>query len=105
MFRKVVQAASQATTRAPLSRRGFLGRLGRSAMVTAGALGTVLAFAGRAHARKPYVASCCGRQGTCKRPAQGCLLQNACASGAYGGAFYCIWSCPGYPLPVYSQCK
>jgi hypothetical protein len=48
MFDKVSQAAEKAATN--VSRRAFLGRLGKGALTTAGVLGAMLAFGGKAQA-------------------------------------------------------
>jgi hypothetical protein len=48
MFDKVSQAAEKVATN--VSRRAFLGRLGKGALATAGVLGGMLAFAGEAKA-------------------------------------------------------
>ena len=46
MFEKIGQAAETLATRVSLSRRGFFGRLGASALVAAGAVGSLLLTAG-----------------------------------------------------------
>ncbi len=56
MFEKVSQAAERVAT--GLSRRGFLGRLGRGALGVAAALGGVLALPGQARAAGGRC--CCG---------------------------------------------
>jgi hypothetical protein len=48
MFDKLGQAAERLATH--VSRRAFLGRLGKGALVMAGVLGSVLAFGGKAQA-------------------------------------------------------
>ena len=49
MFDKVSQAAEKLATH--VSRRDFLGRVGRGALVFAGAMGALLAFPGLGHAK------------------------------------------------------
>jgi hypothetical protein len=55
MFDKVGQAAERLATH--VSRRAFFGRLGQRALATAGALGGMLAFGGKAQA---YILWCGG---------------------------------------------
>jgi hypothetical protein len=50
MFEKLSRAAEKAAAGVGTSRRGFLGQLGRAALVAAAAAGGVLATAGRASA-------------------------------------------------------
>jgi len=57
MFDKVSQAAERLATH--VSRRAFLGRLGQGALATAGVLGGMLAFGGKAQA---YILWCGGVQ-------------------------------------------
>jgi hypothetical protein len=91
MFEKVSQAAERLATR--VSRRDFLGRLGKSALALAGALGGVLAFSGRALAQRAPWASCCpGRD------------KVACFSGPSAGP-YCQWLCPGATTYTYTTCS
>jgi hypothetical protein len=79
MFEKISQLAEQAATSA--SRREFLGRFGRGAMVMAAAMGGLLAMPAVSHAGKPVcsvthscfacagkpVGSPCGVKGSCKK--------------------------------------
>jgi hypothetical protein len=51
MFEKIGRAAEQVASGVGVSRRGFLGRLGRAALVTAGALAGLLVRPGGAPAR------------------------------------------------------
>jgi hypothetical protein len=44
MFEKISRAAERTASSVSLSRRGFLGRLGRTALVAAGVVGGLLAF-------------------------------------------------------------
>jgi hypothetical protein len=57
MFDKVSQAAERLATH--VSRRAFLGRLGQGALATAGVLGGMLAFGGKAQA---YILWCGGHR-------------------------------------------
>jgi hypothetical protein len=50
MFEKVGRLAETAANKVSVSRRGFLGRLGRGALVTAGVVGGLLALSGKAQA-------------------------------------------------------
>jgi hypothetical protein len=78
MFDKVSQAAEKLATH--VSRRAFLGRLGQGALATAGVLGGLLAFGGKAQA---YILWCGGVQ---------CLPGQMCAWNRL-----CYW--PGKHLP------
>lgn len=73
MFEKISQAAETLATRASMSRRGFLGRLGESALVAAGAVGGLLLTAEdvRAGAR-----NCC-QTGKCP-PGKACVSGCRC---------------------------
>jgi hypothetical protein len=57
MFEKVGRLAEAAATKVSLSRRGFLGRLGRGALALTGVLGGLLALPKDARAGGSYV--CC----------------------------------------------
>jgi hypothetical protein len=61
MFEKISQAAETLATRASLSRRGFLGRLGQGALVAAGAVGGLLLKAGDV----PAASGNCCQTGRC----------------------------------------
>jgi hypothetical protein len=70
MFERLKRRAEGEATKLAASRRGFLGRVGRGALVTAGALGALLAAPGPARAGhhinfKKCMASCCGTDGFC----------------------------------------
>jgi hypothetical protein len=55
MFEKISRAAETVATRVSLSRRGFLGRLGKTALGAAGVLGGLLVLTNKAQAaRKLY---------------------------------------------------
>jgi hypothetical protein len=68
MFDKLGQAAEKLATH--VSRRAFLGRLGKGALVAASVLGSVLAFGGKAQAVP------------CPPPSRRCGL-NCCPAGTY----------------------
>jgi hypothetical protein len=57
MFEKIGRLAEAAATNVSVSRRGFLGQLGRGALVVAGAVGGLLVFSRDALAAGSYV--CC----------------------------------------------
>src|SRR3990172_10028491 len=83
MFEKFNQIAEQAATNA--SRRQFLGRLGRSALAAAAALGGVLALGNIAHGG-PVVAACGpSSQIACrgKKPGDRCNLNHHIGVCAY----------------------
>jgi len=85
MFERIGRAAERAASEAGQSRRGFLGVLGRRAVVAAGAACGVLAAARPARAR-PHCYDCgytCGdgstysffgSDGGCPKPQPGCRL-------------------------------
>jgi len=56
MFEKIGQAAEKAARKVGVSRRGFLGRLGKAALASAAALGAVLLLPG--HVRAGRVCQC-----------------------------------------------
>jgi hypothetical protein len=89
MFDKVGQAAESLATH--VSRRGFMGSLGKGALALAGVLGGVLAFSGRAQAQSGWVKCCGGRH-------------VACGSGPPGGSPHCQWLCPGATTYTYTPC-
>ena len=74
MFDKVSQAAEQVAIN--VSRRAFMGRLGQGALATAGVLGTMLVFGGKAGATGP------------------CAY---CSKGS--------WCCQGFPVGYYCSPK
>jgi hypothetical protein len=85
MFDKVGQAAESLATH--VSRRGFMGSLGKGALALAGVLGGVLAFASDARARSPGRGSpCCSGLGFCYTPGGSCTLVSQSCSG-------CVWNC------------
>ena len=63
MFEKVCQIAEQAATN--VSRRGFLGRFGKGALMAAGALGAILASPGDASAGRRIKACGPNTTGSC----------------------------------------
>ena len=68
MFERIGRAAETVATRASLSRRGFLGRLGQGAVVAAGAVGGLLLTAGDVRASYSdccKTGKCPGRNYTC----------------------------------------
>ena len=94
MFEKVGRLAEAAATKVSLSRRGFLGRLGRGALALTGVLGGLLALPKDARAGSGYV--CC--QWKCSRPHGSSYKRNLCYppgttcspfpySCSYGGVF------------------
>ena len=73
MFEKISQVAETFATRASLSRRGFLGRLGEGALVAAGAVGGLLLTAGDVHGS---ARNCC-QTGKCP-PGKACVSGCRC---------------------------
>jgi hypothetical protein len=59
MFEKITQAAEKAASSIGVSRRGFLGRLGRAALGGAVTLGGVLLLPDDAKAGRGHVCVCC----------------------------------------------
>jgi hypothetical protein len=88
MFAKVSEVAERLATR--VSRRSFLGRLGKGALALAGALGGVLAFSSDARAGRPLYVCCNGvdRGYYCGPPNKGCTPISLTCSG-------CVWRCGG----------
>jgi hypothetical protein len=86
MFEKVSQIAEQAATN--VSRRQFLGRFGKGALMLAAALGATLALPGVAHAGR----NCCPRGTHCRRPAKRCRLAY-CEPGRNEDSVRCWWAC------------
>jgi hypothetical protein len=78
MFDKISEAAERVATN--VSRRAFLGRLGKGALATAGVLGGVLAFASEAKA------------GTCTQPWH-CQFGAICCCGQ------CVYPRRGFRCP------
>lgn len=78
MLKKLNQAAEHAAKN--VSRRGFLGSLGRSAIAAAGALGAMLVPRGEAAAGRP------GGATKCPRGYQKCKSIDR----LYGWYFYCV---------------
>jgi hypothetical protein len=92
MFDKMSQAAEKLAT--ALSRRSFVGSLGRWAGATALGLAGVLTTATTAHAA-PTAACCHGLR--CVRPARHCILMANCLSCSpfANCTYYCTWNCRG----------
>jgi hypothetical protein len=70
MFESLKRRAEAEATKLAASRRGFLGRVGRGALVTAGALGALLAAPDPARADnhgqiKKCIKACCDECGCC----------------------------------------
>jgi hypothetical protein len=88
MFEKIGRLAETAATKVSLSRRGFLGRLGRGALTAAAGLGGLLVLSNKARAGKHYLYHCFYRQ----RPVKACAYLCFGVDGAYCGgcpAFKC----------------
>jgi hypothetical protein len=71
MFEKLTRQAESVATGLSVSRRGFLGRAGRGAIATAGALGVLLAAPGKARAGNHQFVKCmhdCCANGFCNTP-------------------------------------
>ena|SRR5688572_32879730 len=79
MLEKVSQLAEQAATN--VSRRQFLGLLGRGAMVVAAAAGGLLALPGAAHAKRPPRACDANSSSSCL----GRNVGDVCFTGPYTG--------------------
>ena len=82
MFDKVGQAAESLATH--VSRRGFMGSLGRGALAVAGALAGVLALSSDARAGRPLFVCCSTFK--CAPPEGRCLPLSLSCSG-------CVWDC------------
>jgi hypothetical protein len=80
MFEKIVRAAEKAAD--GVSRRAFLGGLGKAALGAAAALGAVLAFPGVAPAQAAGSVYCC-------------IQPKGPKSGPGGCRPSCQWLCPG----------
>jgi hypothetical protein len=94
MFEKIGQLAETAATNVSLSRRGFLGQLGRGALVIAGAMGGLLSVIAPVQARGGRQ-TCCGGS-HCSPPHGGCVWTGEfCNGGGYPVAGSCFWDCPG----------
>jgi hypothetical protein len=90
MFEKVGRLAEAAATSASVSRRGFLGRLGRGALVTAGVLGGLLAIPRDARASdglRNCINRCC--EATCGKGDKTCSCDPT--GNAYSSCYFtCI---------------
>ena len=75
MFEKIGRAAEKVATGVGTSRRGFLGQLGRAAVVAAVAAGGVLASAGRVSAVHPC--HCCSSPYGCAPGDAACVTRCA----------------------------
>lgn len=92
MIKKINSLAQQTATN--VSRRQFLGRLGKSGAAAVMAAGGFLAASGAAQAgRRGNKNSCCPQGWACAKPAgqKGCRLLG-CFSG---GGPTCTWECKG----------
>ena len=89
MFDRVSEAAEKLAT--TVSRREFMGRLGRSAAVVAGVLGGLCAAPKLAEAGSPkgYV-TCCNKNytGACSPPMKNSVIVSYDCGG-------CVWKCQG----------
>lgn len=104
MFEKVSQIAEQAAASA--SRRQFLGRLGRGAVVATAAVAGWLAFPNLAEAADNLTRRCClgsrqGGAGRCRVPGSGCTLVGSCYR-VRSRSPLCVWNCSG--STVYTGC-
>ena len=99
MIDKVGRLAERVATN--VSRRGFLGRLGRRALALAAAVGGLLALPAAAHAAH---VPCCNNVGKCKPPHghPNCLLINSCVNCPSGTGKCCQWACVG--LTFFTPC-
>ena len=79
MFEKIGRAAEKVATGVGTSRRGFLGQLGRAAVVAAVAAGAVLASPGRASAGgNPKTCQKCCKKSPNPTLCYGYCLANGC---------------------------
>jgi hypothetical protein len=89
MFERIGRLAERAATGVSVSRRGFLGRLGRGALVTAGVLGGLLAIPTGARASdglQNCINRCC--EATCGKG------DKKCSCDPTGNAYSsCYFSC------------
>jgi hypothetical protein len=92
MFDRVSEAAERLAR--SVSRREFMGRLGRSATVIAAVLGGLCAAPklaqGGGGGPKLARAACCGNSGVCVAPTPHCVLVSADCSPSG-----CVWNCRG----------
>ena len=72
MFEKIGRLAERAASKVSVSRRGFLGRLGKAALGAAGVVGGLSALAGRAQAGQNNLYLC---EYTHKSATRNCYLQ------------------------------
>ena len=86
MFEKIGRLAETAATGVSVSRRAFLGRLGKGGLAVAGVLAGALAFPGQARAggSGDCIGRCC--EATCGKGDTRC----SCDPSIYG---ICYWSC------------
>jgi hypothetical protein len=104
MFEKIGRLAEQAATRVGVSRRGFLGRLGQSALAVVGVLGGLAATAATARVGNgSYV--CC--KWHCHRPGSGtfsfCYPPGSTCSGV-NNPCYAGWSLSQTTVNSCNQC-
>jgi hypothetical protein len=80
MLEKVTRLAEKAASRAGLSRRGFLERIGQGALALAGVVGGALAIprAARAGAKVCTNNGQCGRHQYCSKPTADCGGNGTC---------------------------
>jgi hypothetical protein len=81
MFDKIGRLAEQAANKVSVSRRGFLGRLGRTALAAAGVVGGLSTMTGRAQARGNNLYLCAYRD----KGGRGCIGCGAPAVQICGG--------------------
>lgn len=88
MFERLFEIAERSATRA--SRRQFLGRLGRGALVAAGAVSGFLAFGAEAQAgKRPQVCSTDSPAGQCRGRVEGHVCGTPSRPGRCVGAPDC----------------
>ena len=84
MFEKIGRLAERAANNVSVSRRGFLGRLGKAAVGAASVVGGLSALAGRAQAGQNILYLC---EYTRKSASRDCYLRG-------GGSFQSCGGCP-----------
>ena len=90
MFEKIGRLAERAASKVSVSRRGFLGRLGKAALGAAGVVGGLSALAGRAQAGQNNLYLC---EYAHKSATRNCYGQG-------GGSFQSCGGCPNLRCSV-----